>query len=106
MSDNAVLTVNAEELRSYASAVRGEAPAAQEIAKSSAEALASYGPALGGSAVQAAADLKDAWAAADEAYLKRLEDTAAQVESSAALYEGNDDSGFHAMRLVERDGGR
>ncbi|ERG69255.1 type VII secretion target [Segniliparus rugosus] len=105
MSNNAVLTVNAEELKSYASAVRGEAPAAQALAKSSAEALSAYGPALGGKAAQAAADLQEAWAAADEAYIKRLGDTADQVESSAALYEGSDDSGAHALRLVEQDGG-
>lgn len=106
MPGNDVLTVNAEELRSYANAVRGEAPEAQALAQGSAEALSSNGAALGGTAAAAAAALQAAWAAADETYLKRLDDTAAQVESSAAAYEGNDDSGFHSMRLVERDGGR
>ena len=106
MSDNAVLTVNAEELKSYASAVRSEAPSAQALSENSVGALSSYGPALGGNATKAAADLAEAWKAADEAYYKRLGDTAEQVESSAALYEGSDDSGAHSLRLVEQDGGR
>ena len=105
MSDSAVLTVNAEELKSYAGAIRGEAPAAQALSENSIGALSSYGAALGGNAAKAAADLGEAWAAADQAYFKRLEDTAEQIESSAALYEGDDHSGAHALQHVAQDGG-
>ncbi|ADG96820.1 conserved hypothetical protein [Segniliparus rotundus DSM 44985] len=106
MADNGVLTVNAEELNSYAGAIRGETPAAQALSQNAAEALSSNGAALGGNAAKAAAALAEAWAAADEAYLRRLESTAEQIEASAALYAGNDDSAAHAVRLNEQDGDR